>query len=79
MATHWQSRNAHLGAVHDLLADVHLAEVLEEAQQRDVQPLPGVLRDALSVRAGVNNLQQAKHPRRQVPVYWFLCTNRGTF
>lgn len=58
----------HLGGVHDLLADVHFAEVLEEAQERDVEALPGVLPHPCSVCPCIYNLQQPEHPRRQVPV-----------
>lgn len=58
--------------MHDLLPHVHLAEVLEEAQQRDVQALPAVLGGALRVHPRVHRLQQPEHARRQVPVYRLL-------
>ena len=62
-----------LGGVHDLLADVHLPEALEEAQYGDVQPLPAVLAVPLCVRARVHHLQQTEDPRRQVAVDRLLC------
>jgi hypothetical protein len=54
--------------VHDLLADVHLPETLEEAQDGDVQPLPAVLTVPLRVHARVHDLQQTKDARRQIAV-----------
>ena len=54
--------------MHDLLADVHLPEALEEAQYGDVKPLPAVLAIPLCVCACVHNLEQTEDARRKVAV-----------
>ena len=59
---HLVEQGAHLGRVHDLLADIRLAEALEEGQDGYVQPLPRPLRVPLLVEPAVYCLQEPKHP-----------------
>ena len=59
-----------------MLADVDLAEALQEAEQRQVQALPAAFpAPALHGRA-VQDLQQPEGSGRQVAVYGFLRPGR---
>jgi hypothetical protein len=62
---------SHTAAAH-LLANVHLAKVLEEPQHCHIQTLPRVLCIPLRMDASVQHPQQPKHTRRQVSVQALL-------
>ena len=61
----------HFAAVHHLLADIHLAEILEEGEQAEVEALPRVLR--IPGRPGVRVREGGRvRERAGVRMGWML-------